>query len=210
MKQSRILVLAGCLAAFAGAARAGAPQPDTRAGDFVHVCEGGANKAQLCTVANQATDCPGSTCVVRALTKSIRGTLTIIAHDSVTDWANGGATNRALTVMLEVKALDGTKQMLAATYQDLANPTNSPSAPSNVVAIPMDEFAVQSLAPALSGLLFAQPEPTLAARLQALFASTGTPVLVAVDRKSQLADHVGDDLATVLRFKVKVQFLEPV
>jgi hypothetical protein len=62
----------------------------------------------------------------------------------------------------------------------------------------------------LSGLLFAQPEPTLAARLQALFASTGTPVLVAVDRKSQLADHVGDDLATVLRFKVKVQFLEPV
>ena len=67
--------------------------------------------------------------------QDIKGTLTIIAHDSVTDWLNGGAANRALTVMLEVKAPDGSKQMLAATYQDLATPTNPPEAPSNVVAI---------------------------------------------------------------------------
>src|SRR5512132_1148767 len=100
MSQSRILVaLACCLAvSFAGSARAGAPQPDTRAGDFVHVCQGGANKAQPCSVPTQSDDCPGSTCAVRTLSNAVRGTLTIIAHDSVTDWLNGGATNRALTI----------------------------------------------------------------------------------------------------------------
>ena len=60
----------------------------------------------------------------------------------------------------------------------------------------------------MSGLLFVQPESTLAQQLQQLFDSTGTPVLVGVDRHPQFADHSGDGLATVLRFKVKVQFLE--
>jgi len=212
MRQSRILVgFACCLAVgLAGAARAGAPQPEQRASDFAHVCQGGANKAQPCAVATQDTDCPGSTCVVLPLSNAIRGTLTIIAHDSVTDWLNGGATNRALTVMLEVKAPDGTKQILAATYQDLADPTNPPTALGNVVAIAMDESALQTASAALNGMLFIQAESTLAQRLQALFGSTGTPVVVAVDRKGQSADHTGDDLATVLRFKVKVQFLDPV
>lgn len=210
MKRSMVFALAcGIAAGLAGAARAGAPQPDTRQADFAHVCDGGTNRGQPCTVATQAADCPGSTCVVRTLSKTIRGTLTIVAHDAVTDWLNGGAANQALTVMLEVKSPDGVKQILAATYQDLAQPTNPPSAPSDVVAIPLDEFAVQALAGALDGLRFVQPDPTIAARLQALFGSTGTPVLVAVDRRSQLADHFGDDLATVLRFKVKVQFVEP-
>jgi hypothetical protein len=44
--------------------------------------------------------------------------------------------------------------------------------------------------------------------LQTLFASTGTPAIVAaLDSKVQTADHTGDDLATLLRFKVKIQFL---
>lgn len=212
MRQFRILAAVACcmVVGSAGSARAGAPQPDQRQGDFVHVCQGGANKADACSVATQDTDCPGSECVVRALSNPIKGTLTIIAHDSVTDWGNRGATNRALTVMLEVKAPDGTKQMLAATYQDLATPTEPPAAPGNVVAIGMDEQALQTAAGAVSGLLFVQPESTLAARLQSLFGSTGTPVIVAVDRRAESADHTGDGLATVLRFKVKVQFLEPV
>ena len=208
MRQSRTFVLACAVAAgFAGTARAGAPQPDTRAGEFAHVCQGGSNKGQPCT---RDTDCPGSACVVQPLSNTVKGTLTIIAHDSVTDWANGGATNQALTVMLEVKSPDGVKQMLAATYQDLAQPTNAPQALSNVVAIGMDEFAVQTLSAALNGLLFVQPEATLAAQLQALYGSTGIPAIVVVDRKAQSADHTGDGLATVLRFKVKVQFLEPI
>jgi hypothetical protein len=213
MKQSRILVaLAGCLAVGSvGIARAAAPQPEQRQGDFVHVCQGGPKKAQACTVATQDTDCPRSACVVRTLSKPIRGTLTIIAHDEVTDWLNGGAANRALTVMLEVKAPDGSKQILAATYQDLAAPANPPGAPGNVVAIPMDENAVQNLFGAVNGTLFVRPESILGQRLQTLFNSTGTPVLVAVaERSEQSADHVADGLATVLRFKVKVQFLEPV
>jgi hypothetical protein len=211
MKQSIVIVLACCIAvSVTGAARAGAPQPDTRSGDFVHVCQGGANKGLACSVATQDTDCPGSACVARPLSSAVRGTLTIIAHDSVTDWLNGGATNRALTVMLEVKSPDGVKQMLAATYQDLANPTESPSAETNVISIQMDEDAVKTVALGLNGLLFVQPESTLAQQLQTLFGSTGTPVIVAVDRKGQSADHTADGLATVLRFKVKVQFLEPV
>src|SRR5262249_49232573 len=160
------------------------------------------NKTHPCTVATQAADCPGSECVVVPVSKTIKGVLTLIAHDSVTDWANGGATNRALTVLLEVKAPDGSPQLLAATYQDLATPTNPPTAPGTVVAIDMDEANLQTLAGAVSGLLFVQPEATLAQQLQTLFGSTGTPVLVAVaDRGVQSADHTGDGLATVLRFK---------
>ena len=213
MKQSRILVALALSLAWgsARAAWAGAPQPDTRQGDFVHVCKGGPNNDQACTVANQAADCPKSACVVKTLSKTVTGTLTIIAHDSVTDWLNGGAANRALTVMLEVKAPDGSKQILAATYQDLASPTSPPEAPSNVVSIQMDEAAVQTLPGAVNGLVFAQPESTFTQQLQALFSSTGTPAIVAVkDTKVESADHTGDDLATVLRFKVKVQFLESI
>lgn len=99
MKQPRILAALACGLMIGAAApvRAGAPQPDTRQGDFEHVCRGGPNKAQTCTVATQDADCPKSECVVATLSKTIKGTLTIIAHDSVTDWANGGATNQALT-----------------------------------------------------------------------------------------------------------------
>jgi hypothetical protein len=213
MKQSHIVAMVACCVALASAPAAygGAPQPDTRAGDFVHVCAGRANKGQTCTVATQDTECPKSECVVKTLSKAIKGTLTIIAHDTVTDWLNGGATNSALTAMLEVKAPDGTKHLLAATYQDLATPTNPPSAPSNVVSIAMDENALQTLAGAVGGLVFVQPESTLAQQLQQLFGETGTPVIVAAnDKKVQTADHTGDGLATVLRFKVKVQFVEPV
>ena len=213
MKQSRTLVaLACCLAVgSAGAARAGAPQPDQRQGDYEHVCQGGPNKAQACSVATQDTDCPRSECVVKTLSNIIKGTLTIIAHDSVTDWLNGGTPNSALTVMLEVKAPDGSKQILAATYQDTAAPTNPPEAPGNVVAIQMDESALQTVSGALNGLLFVQPESTISEQLQTLFSATGTPVLVGVEeRRAQAADHTGDGLATVLRFKVKIQFLEPV
>src|SRR3954466_14182037 len=101
---SRIAIVACCLTVGSPrAARAGAPQPDTRAGDFVHVCQGGPNKTQPCTVATEAADCPKSQCVVKTLSKAFKGTLTLIAHDTVTDWLNGGATNSALTVLLEVK-----------------------------------------------------------------------------------------------------------
>ena len=212
MKSS--LTLAACALCLAvgswGTARAGAPQPDTREGDFAHVCKSGAAKSQPCTVPTQEADCPGSVCVVLAVSKSIKGTLTLIAHDSVTDWANGGSTNRALTVLLEVKAPDGSTQLLAATYQDLAAPTNPPTAPSDVVAIDMDETNLQALSGAVSGLLFVTPEATLSQQLQTLFGSTGTPTLVVADERGvQSADHTGDGLATVLRFKVKVQFLTP-
>lgn len=211
MKRSRILVaLAWCLAmSFASTARAGAPAPDVRQGDFVHVCQGGPNKGLGCTVATPDADCPGSECVLRTLSNTVKGTLTIIAHDAVTDWLNGGAANQVLTVMLEVRAPDGSRQMLAATYQDLAAPTNPPEASGNVVSIPMDESALQVLSGAANGLLFVQPESTLSQQLQELFGSTGTPVLVGVDRRAQSADHTGDGLATVLRFKVKIQFLDP-
>jgi hypothetical protein len=212
MKSPRSLIaLVVCIAAgFAGRAYGGAPQPDTRQGDFAHICKGGSGKGQPCTLASEDVDCPGSACVVQALSPAIKGTLTVIAHDSVTDWSTGVAANRALTLMLEVKAPDGSAQMLAATYQNLADPTAPPTALSNVVAIDMDESAVADLSAAVGGLLFASPESTLAAQLQALFASTGTPVIVAAtDRRVEFADHTGDGLATVLRFKVKIQFVTP-
>src|SRR5215831_8435959 len=175
----KLVILASCLAlSSAGVARAGAPTPDRREGDFVHVCRGGSNQGQPCTVATQDTDCPKSECVVQTLSKSIKGTLTLIAHDSVTDWLNGGATNSALTVMLEVKAPDGSQQMLAATYQDLATPTDPPQAPINVVVGPIDESALQALSSAVNGLVFVQPESTLSTQLQTLFNVTGTPVIV--------------------------------
>jgi hypothetical protein len=194
---------------FAGTARAGAPQPDRRQGDFAHVCRSGPNENKPCTIATEDIDCLASECVVLAVSNRVNGTLTLIAHDSVTDWANGGATNHALTVMLEVKAPDGSQQVLAATYQNLAAPTNPPTAPGNVVSIDMDEIALRNLS-SVNELLFVQPESTLAEQLQTLFGSTGTPAIVAVtDRKVQSADHTTDGLATVLRFKVTIQFLVP-
>jgi hypothetical protein len=211
MKQSHILVAIayGVALASAGAAYAGAPQPDTRQGEFVHVCQGGPRKALTCTVATQDADCPRSQCVVRTLSKPIPGTLTIIAHDTVTDWSSSDTGNSALTVMLELKAPDGSRQILAATYQDLVTPSDPPQAPGNVINIPIDELAVQNLSGAVDGLRFAQPESALAQQLQQLFNSTGVPVIAAAnDHSVESADHNGDGLATVLRFKVKVQFLE--
>jgi hypothetical protein len=73
----------------------------------------------------------------------------------------------------------------------------------------MDESALASLALAPGGAIFVQPESTLAEALRSLFGSTGTPAIVATDRRAQSADHTTDDLATVVRFKVKIQFLEP-
>ena len=207
---NRVASITALALALATPALAGAPQPDQRQGEFVHVCRGGPNKADLCSVATEEQDCPGSECVVQALGGSIKGTLTLIAHDAVIDWANGGATNRALTVLLEVRGPDGTAQLLSATYQNLADPTLPPTAPGSVVAIDMDEPALRNLAAAPSGLTFAQPDVTLADQLRTIFGSTGTPVLIATDRKAQSADHTTDGLATVVRFKVKVQFLVPI
>jgi hypothetical protein len=206
----RFAALAMCLAiATAGTAGAGAPQPDTRQGDFAHVCRSGPRKNLACTVPTEETDCPSSECVVKTLSGVVNGTLTLIAHDSVTDWANGGDTNRALTVLLEVKAPGGVVHLLSATYQNLADPTLAPTAPSNVVGIEMDELALRNLAN-VSGLLFAQPESTLADELRTLFGFAGTPVLVGTDKKVQATDHTNDGLGTVLRFKVKIQFVEPI
>ncbi len=212
MNHARLFIALACAFTVggAGAARAGAPQPDQRQGDFTHLCQGGPNKGQTCTVATQAVDCPRSACVVQTVGPSLRGTLTIVAHDEVTDWLNGGVTNRALSVLLEVKAPDGSRQLLAATYQDVATPTDPPAAPGNVVAIAMDEFALRNAASAVGGLRFAQPEAALRQQLQALFGTTATPVLVAVDeRRFEFADHTADSLASVLRFKVRIQFVEP-
>ncbi len=193
----------------AGTAGAGAPQPDTRQGAFAHVCRSGPRKNLACTVPTEETDCPSSECVVKTLSGVVNGTLTLIAHDSVTDWGEGGDTNRALTVLLEVKAPGGPLHLLSATYQNLADPTLAPTAPSSVVAIEMDELALRNLGN-VSGLLFAQPESTLADELRTLFGFTGTPVLVGTDKKVQATDHTTDGLATVLRFKVKIQFLESI
>jgi hypothetical protein len=195
----------------AGVAWAGAPTPDNRSEDFEHVCKKGPNKDLACTVATQATDCPKSECVPKTLSKTFKGKLTLIADGNVRDWLNGTAGNEAITVMLEVKAPDGSKQILAQTYQDLTFPTNPPQAPSNVVSIDLDETNVKGLASAVSGLVFAQPEGVIASALQTLFNATGTPVIIeAKEKKVELADHTADDLATVLRFKVKLQFVDPI
>lgn len=210
MRPTAILGIAALCLIAAPPARGGAPQPDTRQGDFAQVCQGGPHRGLSCTLATQASDCPRSACVVQALGKTIKGTLTLIAHDTVTDWASGDAGHQALTVLLEIKGPDGDRQLLAATYQNLAVPAEPPAAPGNVVAIGMDESALQSLAASVAGLVFAQPESALADHLRELFGATGTPAIVAVlDRQVQAADHTADPLATVLRFKVKFQFLAP-
>jgi hypothetical protein len=199
----------GFTLAATGIAHAGAPQPETRQGDFAHVCSRGPNRGLECTVATQDVDCPGSVCVVQVVGPTARGTLTIIAHDSVTDWANGGSPNQALTVLLEVKAPSG-PQMLAATYQNVLDPTLPPNAPGNVVSIDLDEGNLAGVAAAVGDLLFVQPEAALATELQELFETTGIPVLVdATEGSVRSADHTADPLATVVRFKVKIRFLAP-
>jgi hypothetical protein len=190
-------------------ARAGGPQPDTREDDFAHVCRSGPNAGDACSIADADTDCPRSDCIVAALGKPIPATLTVLAHDAVTDWSTGASGFQALTLLLEVRGPDGTREMLAATYQDLLAPQNPPTAPGTVVVLPMDETALRDLAPAVGGLLFVQPESRLAAQLQRIFGSPGAPALVFTDRRVQLADHTGDALATVVRFKVRIRFLVP-
>jgi hypothetical protein len=78
MKSPRSLTtLAICIAAgLARLAYGGAPQPDRRQGDFAHLCTGGSSKGQPCTLATEEVDCPGSACVVEAVSPSIKGTLT--------------------------------------------------------------------------------------------------------------------------------------
>lgn len=202
-------MIAMCLAlGSAGTALAGAPQPDTRQGNFVHVCRSGPHKNQACSIATEETDCASSTCVVKTLSGNINGVLTIIAHDAVADWAHGGATNQALTLLLEVKAPSG-PQLLSATYQNLPDPTLAPTAPSDIVSVDMDEFTLRDIGD-VNGLVFAHPDATLAVQLQTLFGAEGSPAIVATDKKVQLADHTTDGLATVLRFKVKIQFLQPI
>lgn len=211
MQPSRLLAVLALAAALSpgGTARAGAPQPEQREQDFAHVCDRGANRGLACEVATEDVDCPRGSCEVQPIGPPARGVLTLIAHDTVTDWANGGAPNRALTVLLEVRAPGGT-HLLSATYQNLADPTLPPTAPGNIVAIDMDEAALANLAAAVNGLAFAQPDSTLAQALQEIFDSTGVPVITeANERQVQLADHENDDLATVVRFKVKIRFLAP-
>jgi hypothetical protein len=203
-----LAIASGIVLGSALAAVAGAPQPETRAGDFAHACRSGANKGGACSVATEAADCPGSECVLQASRRTVRGVLTIVAHDGVTDWKNGGAANQAITATLEVRGLDGSRQILAATYQDLVVPSEPPQAPGNVVSIPLDEQAVRQLAPAAAGLRLLQPESTLAQRLRDLYSEDGIPVLTVVEQRSALlADHTADDLATVLRLRVKIQFV---
>ena len=108
-----------------------------------------------------------------------------------------------------MRSPDGVRQLLSATYQDLLSPQNPPTAPGSVVVLPMDELALRDLAAATGGLLFVQPESRLAEQLQQVFGTPGVPALVLTDRRPQLADHTGDPLATVLRFKVQIQFLAP-
>ncbi|MBY0280196.1 hypothetical protein K2Z84_33095 [Candidatus Binatia bacterium] len=188
---------------------AGGPLPDTREDDFVHVCKGGPNVGDRCSIPTEATDCPRSSCIIDAASKPIRGTATLIAHDTVTDWSSGDASFQAFTLLLEVRGPDGTLHLLSATYQDLLSPRNPPTAPGNVVVLPLDEIALRDVAPFLGGLLFVQPESRLAEQLQIIFGSSAAPALVFTDRRPQLDDHTGDALATVLRFKVKLQFLVP-
>lgn len=208
----RLCLALSTLAFVVGAARstlAGGPLPDTREDDFAHVCKSGPNAGDGCSIPTEDTDCPRSVCIVAAASKPIRGTATLIAHDAVTDWSTGNAGFQAFTLLLEVRGPDGTRHMLSATYQDLLAPQNPPTAPGNVVVLPLDEVALRDVAPLLSGLLFVQPESRLAQQLQIIFDSNATPALVLTDRRPLLADHTGDALATVLRFKVQIQFLVP-
>lgn len=203
-----LLGLSLALAAPRGA-HAGGPLPDTREDDFVHVCRGGSNAGDTCSIPTEDTDCPASRCVIVTDGRPISATLTVIAHDAVTDWSTGESGNQALTLLLEARGPDGTRELLSATYQDLLSPRLPPTAPGNVLVLPMDETALRDLAPVVSGLLFVQPESRLAAELQRVFGSSAAPALVFTDRRVQLADHTGDALATVVRFKVRIQFLAP-
>jgi len=211
MKRFRTMspVVLAALAAFAGTAQAGAPTPDVRGGAYRYVCKGGANKGSLCTVATEAADCPRSACVLAAVSKKIRGTLTIVVDDLVRDWKQGTGGPRALTLLLELKAPDGTKHLLAETYQDLVDPTQPPTLPTNVVSIPVDEAELKTLAASLNGLLLVQAEANMADRLRALFNTTGTPVLVDLKAtRAQFSDQTATPLASALRFKVEIQFVE--
>jgi hypothetical protein len=172
-------------------------------------CKGGSSKGGACTVATEAT---GVEQHLRSddAQQNDQGTLTLIADSNVRDWLNGTSGNQALTVMLEVKAPDGTKQILSQTYQDLASPSSPPQALPNVVSIDLSEDNVKTLAGGVNGLVFAQPDTVIATKLQTLFSVSGAPVIVeAKDKTVKLADHTADNLATVLRFKVKLQFLDP-
>ena len=103
----------------AGAARAGAPAARSAAGRLRARLQGRLQQGPGLHRRHRGRRLPGSECVVQALSHSIKGTLTIIAHDTVTDWSTGGAANRALTVMLEVKAPDGST---ADAGRDLPGP----------------------------------------------------------------------------------------
>jgi hypothetical protein len=223
-----VLALVSSLA-FGGPAQAGAPSPEDREFDLAHVCKGGPNADAACT---DASECPGSTCVINFASKSITAKLTILVDDDVSNF-NDDETGLedvpnvvAATVLLEVKK-DG-KRVLAQTYQNLdqGNPGDLATLIANLQAGPFlgdtetrDNRTTETNLNAAAGdasilqdFLFQAGDSELADALRALFGLTGTPIIAETPEKIEKVlqdNHLGDSLASVLRFKVKIRFVPP-
>lgn len=190
------------------AAWAGGPTPAERQDAFSSTCAGGPNQGGTCTAANESVMCPGSACVVTPQSKTFRGVLTIIMDEGLGDWYGSAACGffsvpaQAATVLLEVKK-DGVKHLFASTYQNGA--CESPQLEPTVLRDPFTEYGVSH--PDFSLIRFTQPVRDMADKLRALYGFSGTPVIVSVSRTPVIEDQQGSSLATVLRFKVKFQFI---
>src|SRR5262245_15689495 len=166
---SSVFVLVVCLLFPRWVLAAAVPPPEVRHPGKPHICDSGPKRGCACNSDPNGdpnggcSDHPvdplpvlegGPQCVPLVLPAPRgSGTLTFIIDEDVTDYDRPDApqTNRAFTVLFEVKAPDG-RHLLADIYQNLGDPTGDPGGmwSDGFEFGPVDEFS--------TALFFGDPE----------------------------------------------------
>ena len=206
-----------CVTRVAGA---GGPAPENREATFARACRGGSNRNNPCT---DAVDCPGGTCKIVLAKENLSALVTIIVDDNVSKYDGTEAYTNvvAATVLVEISK-NGTKHLLAQTYQNLkgadltALVTNLRDGEviGDTIA-PVTESTMAVIVPTaaiLNRFLVQSIDAPLADALRTLAGSVGNPLIVGVpSRLEQVAfePHPADPLASALRLKVRIGFTAP-
>lgn len=186
-------------------------------------CKSGPRKGILCSTDNE---CPKSTCEIVFLygpDTTFAAELTLIVNDNI---INSRKTTRSLipspdqivqkvtdiigvTVLLEFSTEEKQKPLFSRTYQNLSNPQAGPCCfvyPRLGVVNATESQLSVSIA---SNLVMVQSIlDQFADGIRELFGVVGKPLVVDILKNSiEYNDHEADDLASVLRFKIKVRFV---
>jgi hypothetical protein len=227
MRHGAIIAAAFAFALAPNAVRALVVDPEGLLGRVPRQCDAGLNVGCGCAESSAMADCPGARCLPVPLKATAKGILTIVADDridaykattvdaSVPPDAGGAPTTRAFTLLLDIK-VGGRQHLLSETYQDVTDPSLSPSGEERVV----DEQALVDLfgsmpppADPSRPLVYFAPGGAFKRRLQSLLGGDALkkdvqPVLIGF-KKLEYGDGGGKPLATALSLKVGLASVAP-